>query len=101
VVIFLPINVENNQPGEAPKRKFWSEAGERREREMEYNTVLLSFQEALAKQEYESCKKLIDDAKQSGINQNEIDAVIAAYLRGDARQDINKASYPKNRLRFF
>ena len=68
---------------------------------MEYNSVLLSFQQALAKQEYESCKKLIDSAKQSGIDQAEIDAVIAAYLRGDVRQGTNKASYPKNRLRFF
>ncbi len=65
---------------------------------MEYK-VLLSFQEALVKQEFESCQKIIADAKQSGINQIEIDAVIAAYLRGDVRGKDN-ISYPKNRLRF-
>lgn len=68
---------------------------------MEYNTVLLNFQQALVKQEYEACKKLIDDAKLSGIDQGEIDAVIATYLRGFVRLGSDKATYPKNRLRFF
>lgn len=41
---------------------------------------LLYFDEALRKEEYEDCARLVEAAKRFGAQQSEIDKVIAAYL---------------------
>ncbi len=46
-------------------------------------TALLYLKEALIKQEYESCRELIDTAKNLGVDQGDISAVIAEYLNAD------------------
>jgi hypothetical protein len=46
-------------------------------------TALLYFKDALVKQEFESCKELVDIAKQYGAEQSEIDEVVTGFLRGD------------------
>ena len=43
-------------------------------------TALLYLKEALLAQEYESCPELIDTAKNLGVSQGDISAVIAEYL---------------------
>jgi hypothetical protein len=43
-------------------------------------TALLYLKEALIVQEYESCQELIDTAKNLGVSQGDISAVIAEYL---------------------
>ena len=61
-------------------------------------TALLYLQEALAKQEYESCKELVAIAKKLGAQQGEIDQAIAAFLRGDKPGGQGGAKQKKNRL---
>ncbi len=61
-------------------------------------TALLYLQEALVKQEYESCKELVGIAKELGARQGEIDETIAAYLRGDKPGGRNEAKRPRNRV---
>lgn len=46
-------------------------------------TALLYFKEALIAQEYESCRELIDAAKNLGADPGDISAVIAEYLNAD------------------
>jgi len=43
-------------------------------------TALLYLNEALITQKYESCQELIDTALNLGVNQSDINAVIADYL---------------------
>ncbi len=69
-------------------------------------TALVYFQEALLKQEYESCQELVGFAKGFGAAQSEIDEVIISYLRGDKAGSLpvsqagqNGANQTKNRLR--
>lgn len=59
-------------------------------------TALVYFKDALVKQEYESCKELITLAKKFGAEQNEIDEVIAGFLRGDQAGGRNEANRIKN-----
>lgn len=61
-------------------------------------TALLYFKEALAKQEYESCKELVGIAKKLGAQQGEIDAAIASYLRGEKPGGEGGGVQVKNRL---
>lgn len=58
-------------------------------------TALVYFQEALYEQEYESCAELLEAARKFGAQQDEIDEVITAYLRGEKPGGRN----PKNRLK--
>ena len=46
-------------------------------------TALLYLQEALIAQEYETCQELIDTAKNLGVDQGDINAVITDYLNAD------------------
>jgi hypothetical protein len=46
-------------------------------------TALLYLKEALITQKYESCRELIDTAKNLGADQGDISAVIAEYLDAD------------------
>lgn len=52
-------------------------------------TALLYLKEALDKQEYESCRVLVDTAKELGVGQGEISAAIAEYLNAE-NQQVNK-----------
>ncbi len=45
-------------------------------------TALVYFQEALDKQQYESCAELTAAARKFGVQQYEIDAAITSHLRG-------------------
>ena len=60
-------------------------------------TALLYFQEALLKQEYEACPGLISIAKNLGAENDQIDRVIAGYLRGDKAGGNNGANRLNNR----
>ena len=62
-------------------------------------SALLYFKEALGRQEYESCAELAAAARQLGAQQGEIDAAIAAHLRGDQANAPNESKQPVNRLR--
>ncbi len=62
-------------------------------------TALLYFQEALLNEEYESCKELVDIAKNFGVSSSEINKVIAAYIRTIKAGGPNEANPKKNRLR--
>jgi hypothetical protein len=55
-------------------------------------TALLYLKEALVAQEYESCQELVDTAKNLGIDQGDISAVITDYLNADnpGRQKISR-----------
>ena len=55
-------------------------------------TALLYFKEALVAQKYESCRELIDTAKNIGVAQSDISAVIADYLNAGnlGRQRTNR-----------
>ena len=61
-------------------------------------TALVYLKEALVKQEYESCKELVEIARKLGARQGEIDGTIASYLRGDKPGGQNGAVQRKNRL---
>ncbi len=51
--------------------------------------------EALVAQEYEQCRELIDTAKELGVEQGDISAVIADYLK-----DNNPGRQRSGRFRF-
>ena len=55
-------------------------------------TALLYFKEALVAQKYESCRELIDTAKDLGVSQGDISAVIADHLNpgNPGRQRTNR-----------
>ncbi len=57
-------------------------------------TALVYLNDALAAQEYETCRELIDTAKNLGVSQGEISAVIADYLNGN-----NLGRQRQNRIR--
>jgi len=59
-------------------------------------TALLYLQEALIAQEYETCQELIDTAKNLGVDQGDINAVITDYLNAD-----NPGREKTNRLRVY
>ena len=59
-------------------------------------TALLYLQEALIAQEYETCQELIDTAKNLGVDQGDINAVITDYLNAD-----NPGRTKTNRLRVY
>jgi len=46
-------------------------------------TALLYLQEALVAQKYESCRELIDTAKELGVEQGDITSVITDYLNAN------------------
>ena len=58
-------------------------------------TALLYLNEALIGQKYETCRELIDTAKQVGVDQADITAVITDYLNAN-----NPGKQKANRLRF-
>jgi hypothetical protein len=57
-------------------------------------TALLYLKEALVAQKYETCRELIDTAKNAGVEQGDISAVIADYLNAG-----NLGRQKGNRLR--
>jgi chromosome condensin MukBEF complex kleisin-like MukF subunit len=57
-------------------------------------TALSYLQEALAAQEYEACQELVDTAKNLGVDQGDISAVITDYLNAN-----NPGQQKGNRLR--
>jgi len=57
-------------------------------------TALLYLSEALIAQKYETCRELIDTAKNLGVNQGDICAVITDYLNAN-----NPGNRKANRLR--
>ncbi len=57
-------------------------------------TALLYLKEALVDQRFESCRELIDTAKNVGVSQGDISAVIADYLNAG-----NPGRQKTNRLR--
>ena len=59
-------------------------------------TALLYLKEALVAQEYETCQELIDTAKNLGVDQSDISALIADYLNAD-----NPGRQKGNRLRTY
>ena len=58
-------------------------------------TASLYLKEALVAQEYEQCRELIDTAKELGVEQGDISAVIADYLK-----DNNPGRQRSGRFRF-
>jgi hypothetical protein len=58
-------------------------------------TALVYLKEALVAQEYETCQELIDTAKNVGVNEGDINAVITGYLNPG-----NPGRQKTNRLRF-
>lgn len=61
-------------------------------------TALLYFKQALLAQEFESCPELIRVAQEFGVSQEQINEVIASYVRGDKTGARNGANQTKNRL---
>jgi hypothetical protein len=59
-------------------------------------TALLYLKEALVTQKYESCRELIDTAKNLGVSKGDISAVIADYLNAD-----NPGRQKGNRVRSY
>ena len=59
-------------------------------------TALVYLKEALVTQEYETCRELIDSAKNLGVDPGTINAVIADYLNAD-----NPGRQKANRVRSF
>ena len=59
-------------------------------------TALVYLKEALIAQEYETCQELIDTAKNLGVDQSDISALIADYLNAD-----NPGRQKGNRLRTY
>jgi hypothetical protein len=62
-------------------------------------TALLYLSEALENQEFESCAMLVSAAKELGVEQGEIDAAIALYLKGGRSVKSSEAKVQQNRLR--
>jgi len=59
-------------------------------------TALVYLKEALVNQKYETCQELIATARNLGIDEGEINAVIAGYLNAD-----NPGRQKANRLRAY
>ena len=54
-------------------------------------TAIFSLKEALVKEEYEECPKLIKAAKRFGVEQTVIDGLISEYIRGIINGQTNEA----------
>jgi len=59
-------------------------------------TALVYLKEALVTQKFEACQELIDTAKQVGVDQGDINAVITDYLNAG-----NPGKQKTNRLRTY
>jgi len=59
-------------------------------------TTLVYLKEALVSQKYETCQELIDTAKNLGVDQGDIKAVITDYLNAG-----NPGKIKTNRLRLY
>ncbi len=57
-------------------------------------TTLVYLKEALAAQQYETCKELVETAKKAGVQATDISAAIADYLKG-----VTPGATRQNRLR--